>query len=147
MLKLWDLSSKFAKTNVRFESSTFEIEYMQNFVKIRKLILFGPKYPKNTSGIQISKTKAGRKFQIFPVLKCWIVSVCLTIFLVTLAGFGSLRLVSARFGSFRVLVSTENFYMDYRLSLLWIEKFETLLQTSWRKFYPWRVCKMRKASK
>ena len=46
MLKLWDLSSKFAKTNVRFESSTFEIEYMQNFVKIRKLILFGPKYPK-----------------------------------------------------------------------------------------------------
>ena len=112
MLKLWDLSSKFAETNVRLESSTFEIEYMQNFVKIRI---------QNTSGIQISKTKAGRKFQISPILKCWVVSVCLTMFLVTLAGFGSLRLVSAHFGSFRVLVSMENFYMDYRLSLVWVQ--------------------------
>ena len=34
------------KVNVRFEISTFEIGYMRNFVKIRKLIPFGPKCPK-----------------------------------------------------------------------------------------------------
>ena len=45
MLKFGDLSSKFSKTNVRFEISTFEIEYRQNFVKIRKLILFDLKCP------------------------------------------------------------------------------------------------------
>ena len=38
-----DFSSKCLKTNVRFEISTFKIGYMRNFVKIRKLILFGPK--------------------------------------------------------------------------------------------------------
>ena len=38
-----DLASKLSKTNVRFEISIFEIGYMQNFVKIRKLILFDPK--------------------------------------------------------------------------------------------------------
>ena len=32
------------KANVRFEISTFEIWYKRNLVKIRKLILFGPKY-------------------------------------------------------------------------------------------------------
>ena len=41
-----DLGSKFSKTNVRFEVSTFEIEHMRNFAnKIRKVILFDPKYP------------------------------------------------------------------------------------------------------
>ena len=38
-----DFSSKRSKTNVRFEISTVEIEYMWNFVKIGNLILFGPK--------------------------------------------------------------------------------------------------------
>ena len=38
-----DLASKLSKTNVRFEISIFEIGYMQNFAKIRKLILFDPK--------------------------------------------------------------------------------------------------------
>ena len=38
-----DLTSKCSKTNLRFEISTFEIGYMQNYVKIRKLIPFGPK--------------------------------------------------------------------------------------------------------
>ena len=47
--------SKFLKTNVRFEVSTFEAVYIRNFVKIRKLIFFGPKYP--NFGIW------GRKFQ------------------------------------------------------------------------------------
>ena len=41
--KLWDFTSKCLKTNVRFEISTFEIGYMRNYVKIRKLIPFGPK--------------------------------------------------------------------------------------------------------
>ena len=36
---------KFSKTKIRFEISTFEIGYRQNFVKIRKLIIFGPKCP------------------------------------------------------------------------------------------------------
>ena len=31
--------------NVSFEISTSEIEYMQNFVEISKLILFGLQYP------------------------------------------------------------------------------------------------------
>ena len=38
-----NLGSKISKTNVRFEISIFEIGYLQNFVKIRKLILFDPK--------------------------------------------------------------------------------------------------------
>ena len=40
-----DLGSKYLKTSVKIEISTFEIEYIQKFVKIRKLILFGPKCP------------------------------------------------------------------------------------------------------
>ena len=43
MLIFGDLGSNFSKNNVRFEISTFEIGYMRNFAKIRKLILFGPK--------------------------------------------------------------------------------------------------------
>ena len=45
MLKFGDLGSIFSKTIVRFEISIFEIGYRQNFVKIRKLILFDLKYP------------------------------------------------------------------------------------------------------
>ena len=45
MPKFGRLGSNFWKTNVRFEISTFEIGYKGNFVKIRKLILFGPKCP------------------------------------------------------------------------------------------------------
>ena len=45
MLKIGDWASTFMKINVRFETSTFKTDYIQNFVKIRKLILFGPKYP------------------------------------------------------------------------------------------------------
>ena len=45
MPKFGHLGLKFWKTNVRFEISTFEIWYKGNFVKIRKLIPFGPKYP------------------------------------------------------------------------------------------------------
>ena len=39
----WVLSCK--EPHVRFEISTFKTGYRQNFVKIRKLILFGQKCP------------------------------------------------------------------------------------------------------
>ena len=45
MPKFGGFSSKFSKSNVRFEISIFEIGYVQNLVKIRKLILFVPKCP------------------------------------------------------------------------------------------------------
>ena len=44
MPKFGDASSVFLKTSVKFKISTFEIGYLQNFVKIKKSILFGPKY-------------------------------------------------------------------------------------------------------
>ena len=44
MSKFWHLVSKLSKTSAKFEISTFEIEFTQSFVKIRKL-LFGPKGP------------------------------------------------------------------------------------------------------
>ena len=45
MPKFWDVGSKFSKTSVKFKIRTFKIGYMQNFVNIRNLILFGPKCP------------------------------------------------------------------------------------------------------
>ena len=36
---------KFLKTNVRLEISSFQIGCRPNFIKIKKLIPFGPKYP------------------------------------------------------------------------------------------------------
>ena len=45
MLKFGDLGSKFSKTSVRLEITTFEIGHRQNFVIITKLIFFYPKYP------------------------------------------------------------------------------------------------------
>ena len=43
MSKFGHLDSNISKINVKLEFSTFEICYMQNFVKIIKLTLFGPK--------------------------------------------------------------------------------------------------------
>ena len=40
-----DLGKKFSKTNIIFKISTLEIGYIQNFTKIRNLILFGPICP------------------------------------------------------------------------------------------------------
>ena len=63
MPKFGDLGSKCSKTSVKFEISTFEIGYIQNFVKIRELILFGPKIPKfGPLGLKFSK--ANDKFAI-----------------------------------------------------------------------------------
>ena len=45
MFKFGDLGSKCSKTKDKFEISSFKIGYMQNYVKIRKFILFGPKCP------------------------------------------------------------------------------------------------------
>ena len=45
MLKFGTLGSKYWGKNVRFEISTFEKAYRQNFIKIKMLILFGPKCP------------------------------------------------------------------------------------------------------
>ena len=45
MLKFGDFSLKFLKINIRFKISTFKIEYRQNFVLTRKLILFDRKCP------------------------------------------------------------------------------------------------------
>ena len=62
-----DLTSKCSKTNLRFEISTFEIGYMQNYVKIKKLITFGPKslnldvwaqnFSKQTSDLKLAPSK------------------------------------------------------------------------------------------
>ena len=46
MPKIGHLCSKFWKTSVRSEIITFQIGYMQSFLKIRKLILSGTKCPK-----------------------------------------------------------------------------------------------------
>ena len=40
-----NLYSKSSKVNVKFKISTFEIDYMRNLAKIKKLILFGPECP------------------------------------------------------------------------------------------------------
>ena len=45
MPKFGYLGSNFSKINVKFEFGTFELGYMQNFVKVRKSLLFGPKCP------------------------------------------------------------------------------------------------------
>ena len=79
MLQFGNLCSKFLKTNVRFEISTFKVVHMRNFVKIRTLILFGPKYPDLAIWLQnfwkpMSNLKASRKFDISPILKFWNVS-------------------------------------------------------------------------
>ena len=43
MAKFWPMSLKFWKANDKFEISTLKIEYMRNFVKIKKF--FWPKMP------------------------------------------------------------------------------------------------------
>ena len=57
MLKFGDLGSKCSKTSVRFEISTFEIGHRENFVKIKKLVPFGPKY----TDLGISAQKFGKR--------------------------------------------------------------------------------------
>ena len=57
MTKFGDLSSKFWKTNVEFEISSFEIGHMGNFVKIKRLIHVDPKMPNWGFGLEIFKNK------------------------------------------------------------------------------------------
>ena len=82
-----DLGSKFSKTSDRFDITNFEIRYMRNFVKIRKLIRVCPKCP---------------DFPNFEIMGCfgsfpkffglfWLVPVFFAL-------FGSFWLVWVRFG-------------------------------------------------
>ena len=43
MPKFGDLSLKVLKTNARFETSTFKNRIQASFIRITKIILFGPK--------------------------------------------------------------------------------------------------------
>ena len=61
MSKFGHLGSKSLKTNVKFKISTFKIGYVKNFVKIRKFILFGPKYLNLGNWLEIKKKN---KFEI-----------------------------------------------------------------------------------
>ena len=113
MSKFGHLGSKFLKTHVKFESSTFEtgtceillrLESQYFLVQIAQIWAFG---------LKVQKLKASRKFQNSPILNffldrfavlgdhfrwLWVVSAG---FRSWLAGFGSLDL-------FWVLVSTQN---------------------------------------
>ena len=114
MPKFGDLDSTFSKTNVRFEISTFEIGYIRNFVKTSDSYFLAQNIQIWAFELEVWKSKANRKLQISSILKFWVVSGRSTILFyfffggggVVLSGFGSFRLVSARFGSFQVLVST-----------------------------------------
>ena len=96
MPKSGHLSPKFSKTNVRFEISTFEIGYMQNFVNIRKLILIDPKYPNLGIWAQSVKNKSWQKILDLPSFEIsgLFGSIC--------KFFGLFRLVFGGFGTFLV---------------------------------------------
>ena len=101
MRKFGYLGSKFLKTNVRFEISTFKIGYRQIFGKRLESWYF---LAQNTQiwafGLKVWKMKASRKFQITSILKFW---VFLQFCLVVLDGFGLFRLVLDHFGWFRIV--------------------------------------------
>ena len=61
---------KFSKTKVKFEISPFEIWYRQNFVGIRKLIVFGPKCP-NLSISEFLKTNVKFEISTFEIGYMW----------------------------------------------------------------------------
>ena len=96
---------KSSKTKVKFEISTLEIGYRENFVKIIKLILVD----------KVDKVDSCRFGSFCNFLGCS------GSFRVVSAGFVLLWLVSARFGSFRVLVSIFLFAMIHFESLLFIK--------------------------
>ena len=90
MPKFGDLGSKFSKTIVMFKISIFEIGCMQNFVKIRQLLLFCPKCSNFDIWDRNLKNKSSYRIPDLPNFE---ILGCFVIF------FG-------RFGWFRVLVST-----------------------------------------
>ena len=87
MSELGNLGSKYLKTNAGFESNPFEIGYMWNFVKNRKLVNtlcnLDSKFSKANEGFKISTFEIGymqnfikiRKFILFgpkhPKLGIW----------------------------------------------------------------------------
>ena len=102
-----DLGPMFLKTNDKFEISTFKIG---NFVKIRMLILFGPKCPNLSIWAQNLKYESYSKILDFPNFEIlgrfWLFPYFLGSLRVVSASFGSFCLVLGRFGSFRFLVNT-----------------------------------------
>ena len=85
------------KTNVRFEISIFETVNKQNFVRIRRLILFDPNTQIRAFRSKIWKMKTSKKFQISSILKFWIV---LQFIEVVVGGFGWFWHVLTGFRSF-----------------------------------------------
>ena len=125
MPKFEHLGSKFSKTNVRLEISIFEIEYIQNFVKIRKLILLGAKYQK--LGIwaqhiwkQLSDLKSAPSKSRFPQFwnfgSLWVVLGLSAIF------FGSLQVVSGCFSSFRLVLGCLGSFCVLVSTLFWCDE-------------------------
>ena len=104
--KNWGFRIEIFEKKVWFEISTFEIRYRQNFVKIKKLIPFGPKRPNLEVWAQTFRERMSH-LQSAPL---GFVS----------AGFGSFRLVSARFGWFQVV-----------LLVLGFSKYENQTWISW----------------
>ena len=83
----------------KFEISTFEIGCMLNFVKrLERWYFLAQMAWIWAFGLEIRKTKASGKFQIFGSFL-----VVSQNFLVVLAGFWAVRVVSARFGWFGVV--------------------------------------------
>ena len=98
--------SKFSKTNVSFETSTFKIGCRQNFVKIRKLTRFGPKFGLLGSKFEKRKLVENSRFPqcgnvgSFPVVfnffflgSFWLVLGCFDWFQLVLGDFGLFYLV------------------------------------------------------
>ena len=103
--------SKFSKTNVSFEISTFKIGCRQNFVKIRKLTLFGPKF--GLLGLKFEKRKlvensrfpqCGNVGSFRVVFNFFFFGGRFGWFWVVSTGFSLFRVISGCFISFRVLL-------------------------------------------
>ena len=105
-----DLGPLFLKTNGKFEISIFKIRCMRNFVKIRMFILFGPKCSNLGIWAQNLKYESYNKILDFPnfeiLVRFWLFRYFLGSLRVVSASFGSFYLVLRRFCSFRILVST-----------------------------------------
>ena len=97
--------------NIKFEFSNFEIEYMQNSVKTKKLISFGPKCPNLNNCAQNLNNESKQEISDFPKFEIqgrfglfrnfsglfWLI-------LSHFRCFDSFWLVLVRFDLFRVLV-------------------------------------------
>ena len=113
MPKFGNLGSKYSKTNDKFEISTYKIGWIQNFIKTRKFILFGPNAQIGHLGSNFEKQKTAENSR-FPQIwnfgsfnsffgSFWLVLGCSGWFQLILAGFRLFWLIW-------VLVSTHREY-------------------------------------